>query len=159
MGVELTWVSDIDGRMVALTPKQKDVMLLCQEYYGRSISMRTAASMLSVSPSTVSRALVKLSSFGLIAYLTGRGRYAGTLIIQRVKGDGLERLREVARMKLREFAQAAQRRLSRLQANVASYAYEERGVMDSLYDYVTSISTKGATLKQEWRSDELVDIV
>src|SRR5689334_5933704 len=90
---EPVWVPDIDGKMVGLTPHQVSVLLLARELADSPVTMRGMALTLNCSPSTVSRALVKLASFGLIAYLTARGRYAGTVILLRVKGDGLERFR------------------------------------------------------------------
>lgn len=159
---DLVWVSDIDGRMVALTPKQALVYKEMRLHFDTgTVSFRALATRLNLSPSTVSRAAVKLASFGLIAYLTGRGRYAGTLIVKRVStSDGLERFRTVAKAKLRQFREAAERRLSRLQSNVAPYALEKERGVDSLYYYLTSVSiTKGATLKAAWTADDLAGIV
>jgi len=152
---EPVWVPDIDGRMVALTPTQVSVLLLAKEYVGSRTTMREMATTLSCSPSTVSRALVKLASFGLIAYLTGRGRHAATVILTRVKGDGLERLRELAKQKVRQWSMAAQRRLSRLEFNVATYVLGSGRGRDSLTDYYLSTKyVQSATLKS-WTPQEL----
>jgi DNA-binding MarR family transcriptional regulator len=152
---EPVWVPDIDGRMVALTPTQVSVLLLAKQYVGLRITMREMATTLSCSPSTVSRALVKLASFGLIAYLTGRGRHAATIILTRVRGDGLERLRELAKAKVRAWSLAAQKRLSRLEVNVATYVLRGSRGRDSLTDYYLSTTySKDATLKA-WTPDEL----
>jgi predicted transcriptional regulator len=164
-GEETVWVTNAEGQMYELTRSQANVLDISTSlsHQGR-VTMRSLASELKVSPSTVSRAMVKLASFGLIAYLTGRGRYAGTLIIRRVSAsDGLERFRIAAKAKVREWAKAAERRISRLEFNVAPYLLDrERGV-DSLYYYLLSIpSTKSATLtaqlSREWTPDELADI-
>lgn len=145
---EPVWVSDIDGRMVGLTPMQVSVLLLSRELVGSHATMRSMATTLNCSPSTVSRALVKLASFGLIAYLTARGRYAGTVILMRVKGDGLDRFRALAKAKVREWSLAAARRLSRLEINVAPYVLGGRRGRDSLTDYVLSTKyVQDATLK------------
>jgi len=141
--------------MVALTPMQVSVLLLGKQLVGSRTTMREMAETLSCSPSTVSRALVKLASFGLIAYLTGRGRHAATVILTRVKGDGLERLRELAKQKVRQWSLAAQRRLSRLESNVAPYLHGRKGNGDTLTEYLYSLpSTKSATLKV-WTPEEL----
>ncbi len=153
-------VHDDNGREWFLTSKQALVFDYLRGFVDKGrITMREAAGELKVSTSTVSRAVVKLQAIGILTVLVGRGRYAGMLIVSGVTGDYLASLRAAAKAKVRAWAQAAQRRLSRLQVNVAPYAYEGERGMDSLYYYITSISTKGATLKREWRSDELVDIV
>jgi predicted transcriptional regulator len=159
-GEDTVWVENADGQMVQLTRKQVDLYTLALTFIDNgTTTIRSLARELKCAPSTVSRGLVKLASLGLLAALTGRGRYAGLLIFRLPANGSLDRFRQLAKMKVREWAKAAERRLSRLQSNVASYVLEDRGV-DSLYFYVSSISTsKSATLKQEWRSDELVDIV
>ncbi len=159
-GEDTVWVENPEGQSYELTRVQADVYGLVTALNGSfNGTVRSLAILLKRSPSTVSRAVVKLASFGLIAVLTGRGRYGGISVSKRAMNDGLGRLREIAKAKVREWSKAAERRISRLQANVATYVLEDRGV-DSLYYYVTSISTsKSATLRREWRSDELVDIV
>lgn len=153
-GETLTWVADIDGRMVALTPAQTSVLLYVRQSRSPE-TMRSMGQTLRLSPSTVSRALVKLSSYGLIAYLTGRGRYAGTVIIQRIKGDGLDRFRDAAKAKVRTWKVAAERRISRLQLNVALYVREEKRYGDSLYYYLRSLERN---IEPAWTAEELREV-
>ncbi len=157
-GEQAIWVDDMEGRPRALTPKQYLVFEAVRSHFGGSpVTMRYLASQLSVSVSTISRAMVKLASWGLIAYIVGRGRYAAMLIVKRVSGDGLDRLREVAKAKVRAWSQATERRLLRVKINVATYfSYEE--VRSHGYEHVYG-DVMNATLKREWRDDEIVDIV
>jgi DNA-binding transcriptional regulator YhcF (GntR family) len=160
-GVQLVYVDDMEGRPRALTPRQVEVLVLALEMVeGHMLTMRGMATRLGVAPSTVSRALTKLSAWGILCYVVGRGRYAGLVIMKRTVGDGRDRFRDAAKARVRRWSEAVKRRLSRLEMNVAPYLLDrERGV-DSLYYYLHSLDTsKGATLKREWRSDELVDIV
>ena len=161
-GVELIYVDDAEGRPRGLTPTQYRVFQLAIECIdGPMLTMRQMAVRLGVAASTISRALTKFVSWGLLAVIVGLGRFAGLVILRRAKADGLDRFRDAAKARVRRWSEAAQRRLSRLQVNVAPYLYD-RGV-DSLYYYILGTSTKGATLtaqlNREWRSDELVDIV
>src|SRR5678815_3046752 len=74
---ELVYVVDIDGHDRALTRKQADVLDLALTFVDRgTVTVRALAAQLQCAPSTVSRALARLASFGLLAYLGGRGRYA-----------------------------------------------------------------------------------
>jgi hypothetical protein len=113
-----------------------------------------------VFPSTVSRALTKLASWGLIAYVVGRGRWAGLVIFRRATDDGMERFRKAAQARVRRWSEAVRRRLSRLEFNVAPIALEgDRGV-DSLYYWSTQVTNyKGATLTVQlpWTVEELRD--
>ena len=160
-GKALVYVDDMEGRPRALTPTQAEVASLAIELVdGEMLTMREMALRLGVSPSTVSRALAKLSAWGIIWYVVGRGRYAGLAIFRRVKGDGKDRFREAAKARVRRWSEAAKRRISRLEFNVAPYAFDrERGV-DSLYYYLTSIGTyKSATLTaQPFTKEELADV-
>lgn len=160
-GGKTVWVENIDGRMFELTHNQSMILSECLASEGGTpVTMRSLARRLRLSPSTISRAMVRLASFGLIAYLTTRGRYAETFIFRRVKGDSLERFRTAAKAKVRQWSQAAQRRLSRLEMNVASYLHEEGRGVDSLYYYLTSItSTKGATIEREWTAEDVAGVV
>lgn len=158
-GAEVIWVSDDRGVPRALTRTQIEIMYeLLKHADGKPITFRAIATRLKVSPSTVSRAAVKLASYGLIAYLTGRGRYAVTLILKRVPGDGLDRFKRVAQATVRRWSQYAERRISRLKVNVASYLHERgKGVeVDSLYYYLTTI-TKDATLTP-WTAEDMAEL-
>lgn len=136
-GVQLVWVDDLEGRPRAITPKQAQVLALALEMAeGVGVTMRQMAEQLKVSPSTVSRALTKLAAWGIIAYFVGRGRLSGLVIFRRRKDDGREHLRKAAKDRIRRWSQAAQRRVSRLMANVAPYVLEEGRRYDSLTSHV-----------------------
>lgn len=157
----LVWVTDLYGKERALTRKQADVYDLALTFVDHStVTMRAMAEILKVSPSTVSRALVKLASFGLIGYLTGRGRYAGSLIFRRMKGDTFERFAVAARAKLKAWRLAAEARLLRSAVNVATmYTRKEKEGRGSLSSYYEYLLTKDATLNRPWTADELVDLM
>jgi hypothetical protein len=151
---EYVWVTDLYGKERALTRKQADVYDLALTYVDRStVTMRAMATILGVSPSTVSRALVKLAAFGLIGYLTGRGRYAGSLIFRRTKGDTFERFAVAARAQLKRWREAAERRFLRSAVNVALMYPRERREAISFY---SQLVTKSATLM--WTAEELADV-
>jgi DNA-binding transcriptional regulator YhcF (GntR family) len=157
---ELVWIDDMEGNPKAITPKQRDVLEMALSMIeGEMLTMRQMAARLNVAPSTVSRAMTKFSSWGIIAYVVGRGRWAGLVIMRRAKGDGLDRFRKAARERVKRWREAAERRVSRLEMNVASYLGERvRGKeVDSLYYYLTTIS-KDATLKP-WTADDMAEIV
>lgn len=152
---DVVWLSLEDGRMVGLTPWQAKVFDLARTLVDQRATMREMATTLGCSPSTVSRALVKLMSWGLIGYMTGRGRYAATLLFTMHHGDGFDRFRQLAKAKVRAWALATERRLSRLQSNVAPYLHGRKDSRDSLTEYLYVLpSTKVATLKA-WTPDEL----
>ena len=139
-GLDLVYVDDAEGRPRALTPKQYAVLSLALEMIeGTGMTMRDMALVLEVAPSTVSRALTKLVAWGLIAYLVGRGRYAGLVIFRRAKDDGFDRLRKAAKQRVWRWSQYAASRISRLKINVASiYSLKEieaSGYL-SVYGYV-----------------------
>ncbi len=140
---DLVWVDDAEGQPRALTPKQYTVLLAILKIIedGSHPTMRAVADRIGTAPSTVSRAMTKLAAWGLIRYIVGRGRYAGMLIFRAVPGDGLERLRRVAKARIRRWSMVAQRRLSRLQFNVAPRDSIEEKVV------VQGSNTVGATLK------------
>lgn len=156
-GETYIYVTDAEGRQRALTRRQADVFDLARTVIdGRVTRIRDMAAVLHVSPSTVSRALTRLSAFGLLAYASARGRYGGTLIFSYVRGTFTDRLREAAKDRVRRWREAAEARVSRLISNVAPYLLERReGVSrDSLYDYL-SVTTKSATLELPWTPEAL----
>lgn len=158
-GQELVYVNDAEGNPRGLTPKQYQVYQLALEMIDTyAWTMREMAQKLNVAPSTVSRALTKLSSWGIIAYIVGRGRWAGLAIIKRSKDDGFEHLRRAAKDRIRGWYKAAERRVSRLAANVAPYITEEG--MRVLQNQRLGTSSKGATLTvyRQWTPDELRDL-
>lgn len=155
---DLTWVTTLEGKMVGLTPWQAKVYDLARTYMERgTTTVRGMAQMLGCSPSTVSRALVKLMAWGLLGYMTGRGKYSGMLIFKMHKGDGLDRFRQVAKDKVLAWKRATEARVSRLWANVAPYILEEGRGRDTLTDaYLSTPIAKVATLKA-WTPEELRD--
>jgi len=157
---ELIWAETLDGRMVGLTPWQNKVYQLAIGYVDHgTVKLREMATTLGCAPSTVSRAMVKLMSWGLLGYISGRGRYAGTLIFRMSQGDPFQRFRDAAKAKVRQWSLAAQRRVSRLEINVAPYILEKGRGVDSLYYYLTSIGiSKGATLTAAWTAEDVAGV-
>ncbi len=155
-GAQLVWVDDMDGNPRALTPKQAMVLAAALEMIdGVGLTMRELAKSLSVAPSTVSRALTKLQAWGLIAFVVGRGRWAGLVIFRRRKDDGMDRFRQAAKARVRRWSEAAQRRISRLIVNVAPYSFDRKGY-DSLtqWSLATTHTHMDATLTAQPFSDE-----
>lgn len=151
---ETVTVPTLQGKWVELTRTQADVLDLARTLVdGGPTSMRDMAAVLKVAPSTIYRALVKLSSYGLIAYLTARGWKHGTIILARGANDGLDRFQRVAKEKVLKWAAATRERFSRLQARVATYVLEEGRRGDSLSDYVLVLH--GRNKVQDWTPDEL----
>ena len=161
-GKALVSVFDMEGRERYLTPTQAEVTGLALSMVdGEMLTMREMASRLAVAPSTVSRALTKLQAWGILAYVVGRGRFAGLVIMKRAQGDGLDRFRDAAKARVRRWSEAVKRRISRLQFNVAPYVFEKERGVDSLYYYLTSIDTnKSATLtaQRSWSAEELAEV-
>ena len=156
LAADLVSVHDDKGREWFLTPKQAAVYDLARTYIENGTTrIRSMALELGFSPSTVSRALVKLQAIGLLAVVVGRGCYGGVIVIGRAANDGLERFREVAKAKLRAWRKAAEDRVSRLKNNVATY-YPWKTIEDHGYGNVYG-DVMVATLKREWAWDEIED--
>jgi hypothetical protein len=151
-GERLVSVHDEQGREWMLTPKQAAVFDYVRTIEGNP-TQRDIARAMAVAPSTISRALWKLQAIGLIVFLVGRGRYAGMVIIRRVKGDGLDRFRQMAKDKLREWRLASERRVSRLGVNVASLI-RGRGD-DSLTTYYRDTYTDATLTARPWTAQEI----
>jgi DNA-binding transcriptional ArsR family regulator len=160
----LVWIDDMEGRPRALTPKQYRVLELAIKCIdGEMLTMRQMAVRLGMAASTISRTLAKLQAWGILAVIVGRGRWAGLVIMHRAKADGLDRFRVAAKARVRRWSEAAQRRLSRLQANVASYLLEKERGVDSLYYYLLSTDTyMGATLTAQlsvpWTAEDVAGV-
>lgn len=154
-------VHDDAGREWFLTSRQAEVFDYLRTYIDRgSITMRSTAETLRMAPSTVSRAVTKLVAIGILKVIVGRGRYAGMLIVSGVTGDYFAHLRALTKAKVRAWSQAAQRRLSRLEFNVAPYILEGGREGDSLYRYLERITnTKDATLNREWTVEDVAGVV
>lgn len=149
------FVTGPDGVTHWITERQAEVLRLSYAIIESDtrMTMRDMASDLHVAPSTVSRALCKFAAWGLIAYIVGRGRWAGLVIFRRVKDDGLERFRKAAKERVRRWSQAAQERLSRLQINVASYHPWREMEAHGLGDHF--LLPMVATLSRPWTADEI----
>lgn len=154
-GEELVWVDDMEGRPRALTPRQARVaeLAIANVDGARMMTMRDMARELGVAPSTVSRAMTRLAAWGIIAYVVGRGRFAGLVIMRRVRGDGQDRFREAAKARLAAWKKAAERRVSRLVRNVALY-HPMRTWEDHGYGYVY-VDGMNATLTAPWTVEDL----
>jgi DNA-binding transcriptional regulator YhcF (GntR family) len=155
---ELVWVTTLDGRSVALTRKQADVLDLARASIDQgTVSMREMAAELRCAPSTVWRALVKLASYGLIGYLTGRGRHSRTIIFSRGKNDGLERLQKAAKAKIQQWGKANAARFSRLQMRVASmYPWKEMEAHGLGHHFLVPM---GATMAAPWTAEDVAGVV
>lgn len=160
----LEWIETPEG-MRAITPTQNRVWALLRSLMDegdgtkRMLTMREMAAELSVSASTVSRAITKFVSWGLLTAIIGRGRFAGVALFKYVKDGGfLDWKRSQAKARIRRWYEAAQRRISRLEFNVAPYLIEgdEGGIYYLNRGHITT-STKGATLTAQlpWTVDEL----
>jgi predicted transcriptional regulator len=101
-------VRDIDGRRRYLTPKQHSVLLVVRGLT-ETRTMRSIAEDLGYAASTVSRALTKLASFGLIAYDVVRGRYGGIELVHAV-GRELKERAQTAWQKIKDARLKAERR-------------------------------------------------
>lgn len=147
-------VATLQGKWVEITRHQADVLDLSRQLVNTGpTSMREMAKTLGVSPSTVYRALVKLASYGLIAYITARGWKHGTILLARGANDGLDRFQRAAREKVKRWAEQTRARFARLAAPVATYVLEGGRRGDSLSDYV--LVTHGRNTAREWTPDEL----
>lgn len=165
-GVELVWVTDCDGRPRGLTPTQASVISFAlSNMDGPMLTMRAMAASLGVHASTVSRALAKAQAWGLLVYMVGKGRFAGLVIVRYVRDGGfMDDKRKAAKARVRRWSESVQRRLSRLQVNVAPYILEGGRGVDSLYYYLLSIdSSKSATLtaqlSREWTAEDVAGVV
>ncbi len=152
---EYVTVTTLQGREVEITRTQADVLDLARTFIDTgTTTMRAMAETLGVAASTIYRALVRLAAFGLIGYITTRGRYGGTLLFRRGRNDGLDRFQKVAKAKIRKWQLATEARFSRLRGSVASMfsmkEYQDHGL---LHHYVV---TKGATVNT-WTPEELRD--
>lgn len=149
-------VQTLQGKWVELTRTQADVLDVARTYIDQRISMAVIADELRVARSTVWRALVKLSSFGLIGYMTARGYKHGTIILRRGKNDGLDRLQRVAQATVKKWSEATKARFARLQASVATYVLDGGRRGDSLSDYVLVHS--GRNMVQEWTPEDMREL-
>ena len=120
---DLVWVTDPEGIPRALTRKQLAVYGVVRGLAGtgQRVTMRDLAQQLGTAPSTVYRAVIKLSAFGFVAYQSNRGRLGGSVFLLRAAGDGLDWCRDAAKAIVAKWWKASEERISRLRRNVASY--------------------------------------
>lgn len=149
-------VTTLQGKYVELTRTQADVLDVARTYIDQRISMAVIADEIHVARSTVWRALVKLSSFGLIAYATARGFKHGTIILRRGANDGLDRFQRAAQATVKKWAEATRERFARLRATVATYVLEEGRRGDTLSDYFL-VTSNTVVATKAWTPEELRD--
>lgn len=144
-GQEPVQVIDAWGKPRWITPKQYDVyraFLTLQE----KASMSRIAASLGLATSTVSRALSRLASLGLIAFDVSRGRYGG---IVRVMAAGKD---------LQERAQRAWERLKRDRMRRESRWYDRLARSGYVFAFnVASIPEKSATLTP-WTAADMAEV-
>jgi hypothetical protein len=76
------------GKSVSLTPTQHRVLISARTLAeGDRVSMRVIANSIGVAGSTVSRAMLILAAFGLVAYDVTRGRYGGITVLSTAWAD------------------------------------------------------------------------
>ena len=151
----LVWAENIDGKMHSLTRNQANVLdYLKAVPMGTRVTMREVADTLKVAASTVYRAMVRLAALAFIAYQSNRGRNGGSMILQRVAGDGLDWCRDLARATLRRWYKAAEARISRLRGNVAScFPGRERELYEHRYSTDTA-TVIGRNKYPEWTPED-----
>jgi DNA-binding transcriptional regulator YhcF (GntR family) len=156
-GATYVTVTTLDGKIVELTRRQADVLDLARSYIdGESTTMRQMATILACAPSTVWRALVKLTAYGLIAYITMRGHYGGTFMFSRGKNDALGHLQKAAKAKVQKWSEATKARFARLRDSVASmYSMKEIGGRGRVTDFYSVSTHMVATMERPWTPDDL----
>lgn len=139
---------DAWGKEHWITEKQGDVLSAATRLQGRGhFTVTMVAASVGQAPSSVSRSLLKLASFGLVAYDTKRGRYGGVEFI-RVLID-----------ELKARAQSAWERLKAMRMKAEARIWEraiKRGYPVFGFN-VASLVGMDATLNMDW--DEMDDIL
>jgi hypothetical protein len=149
---EPVWIDDAEGNphwMTQTAGRIASALMALPD--GTATTWVRLSAELGVAASTVSRVATKLMAWGRIAYVTGRGRYGGSLVMKRTIGDGLERFRKVAKARIRAWTIAASKRwnerVSRSGFNRATYETWRKG------SSTTITNTVGCTI--EWTVDDL----
>lgn len=150
---DLIWMTDPEGKPRGFTRNQVNIYQLVKELAGTGVrvTMREIAERLSLSPSTVWRALVKLTAFGFVSYLSNRGRNGGTVFLLYVADATLDYFRDLARAKVRKWRKAADERISRLRRNVASMFPDRKG---ELYEYHYISNSTERNIYREWSVED-----
>lgn len=160
---DVVWVT-IDGKEHWLSRTQADILDLALSLIDvPQVKIRAMALTLKVSPSTVSRALVKLTALGLIITMHGRrGRYAALGIYRRMgKDDGLHRFQEEARAKVKRWKEVALARLSRLRINVATYNHgrEDESKYLQLVTLGSTYTLERNIKSEPWTAEDMAGVV
>lgn len=80
-------IRDAWGNVRLVTPNQAQVLAVARTHEGETIRATVIASSLGVATSTVTRALVRLAAYGLVAYDTVRGRFGGITFLSTAWAD------------------------------------------------------------------------
>ena len=153
---DLVWVTVPEGVPRALTSKQLAVYFVIRDIAGtgQRVTMRALGVQLGSAPSTVYRAVIKLTALGFVAYQSNRGRLGGSVFLLRSAGDGLSWCRDVARAAVRRWRLAAEARISRLRGNVAScFPGRERELYEHRYSTDT-VTVIGRNKYPEWTPED-----
>lgn len=154
-------VTGLDGKSHWLTANGATILAHCTALMvadQANTTMRDVAASLRLSPSTVSRQLRRLMAFGLLGYLSSRGKYGGITLFIRSKGDGLDSFAREAWSLIRAAAERARDRFTqRLEAsgfpfnsNVATCDEQVgKGVQGGYRTRHSLVVRKGATLDFE----------
>ncbi len=134
-------VIGFDGQRHYITPKQYQVYRAVQLLKERATLTMIAAS-IGVATSTVSRALLRLASFGLVAYDTQRGRYGGVTMLA------------LASVDLKRRAQAAWEVLKGYRMRAEARWYER--LARSGYSILRPIGVVNAKLN--WTPDDMASV-
>ena len=102
-------VTDAWGKSRWITPKQYQVLQASKVLQAQA-SMATIAASLGVATSTVSRALLRLASMGLVAFDVKRGRNGGVTFIKAL-GAELEKRAQGAWERLKQYRLRAEERV------------------------------------------------
>jgi DNA-binding MarR family transcriptional regulator len=153
---DLVWVTDPEGVPRALTRKQLATYTAVRSIAGtgQRVTLRALADQLGTAPSTVWRAVVKLTAMGFIAYQSNRGRLGGSMFLLRESRDGLDWCRDAAKAMIRKWWKASEDRISRLRLNVAScFPGRERELYQ--HRYITDTDTViGRNIYPEWTPED-----
>jgi hypothetical protein len=131
-------IMDAAGRARYMTPKQERIYIAVMGMIAKgdnNTSMRTIASSLGVCVTTVSNLLRKLMAWGLLGYLSSRGRYGGITLFARSTGDGLDRFARMAAQAVREWWQ---RKTAGIRARSNVHTQSDRGNGYHLPPYLSS---------------------
>jgi hypothetical protein len=157
---EVLWIDDADGNPRWITRLQADLISYLQSLPdGTHVVMRELAVKFDCAASTISRAMTKFASFGVLTYAVGRGRYGGAIVYQflrEVAPDTARRFRELAKAKVRAWSKAAAERAARLKAFIAS-THPRKEIEEGVSGYYlpTYYSSMDALLKKPWTVEEL----